>query len=366
MTLQTATLMGDVHILLTAPTPTPAGGHKVVYEYANALAAEGVRVTIWHSNIFFSETAGRKRLLRVAKSHARRLLRPTGRASVTWFPLDERVTVRTTGGFPNPSLRPQDVVIATAIETTPHAARLASVARARSAALIQGYETWGGATADFISAAWRAVDTRIAIAPWLVEKCTAAGLSATLLPNVINAASFPPGPPLAQRKLQVMSLLSSIPVKRADVAMGALAAIARRRPGVSVIGFGQDARPRVAADCIQYFQNPEPSLLSNLYQTSMVYLCGSDSEGWHLPPAEATLSGAAVVSTDIQGVRVSMEQDALYAPPGDIDGLAAAALAIMDDLPAAQSRISNAQSRLLARTYSSNARELMHAVGLVD
>jgi glycosyltransferase involved in cell wall biosynthesis len=351
---------GAIHFLLLGVSPAPIGGYKVVYEYANVLASRGLSVTIWHSAAYLAEGKGRGRWLALAKAWAYRVINRVqpGPATVSWFPLSDQVQSSITTGLPEPRLKPGDVVIATAIETTPHAARIARDAGARSVALIQHFEEWA-ASPEYITQAWAQVDARVVIAPWLADKCAAVGLDSVLIPNSIDTARFPLGPSLDERPQRVLSLLSPHSYKRPDVVIGALAEVGRRRPDVELVTFGQSRRLKELPGDIAYVRTPSHEQLCELYQSSRVYLCGSDAEGWHLPPAEATLSGAAVVSTDIGGVRVSMADDAIYARPGDVQGLAAAVLLALDEPAAATQRINRCRERLLARTYQSNTDELL-------
>lgn len=356
-----------VHILLLAPSKTPIGGYKVAYEYANALVQLGIPVTVWHSESFSGIEGNRRHFRRAAKSLLAWWLRGQRtewlRNGVTWFDLDPHVTVRSTGWFPRIRLSSGDAVIATAVQTMTFAGRLARRRHARSAALIQHYETWA-ASPEAIAEAWSAVDERIVIAPWLAEKCAEFGLDSHLLPNALVADSFPVGPPVVERPMKVLSLLSPHGYKRPDVVIGALERILAKRPDTDVWAFGpvQD-RPEMDPR-IHYVPDPSPQALREMYQTSRVYLCGSDEEGWHLPPAEATLSGAAVVSTDIGGVRASMAEDALYSPRGDSEALAAHALEVLDTPDAAQRRIDRARARLLETTYLKNASTLKSILGV--
>jgi glycosyltransferase involved in cell wall biosynthesis len=338
----------------------PVGGYKVVYEYANQLSERGVNVEVWHSRAFFAETRhGWKRWLALGKSWARALARRVLRNSptVSWFSLDSRVGSFETAGLPTPRIASGDVVVATAIETTEYGASLARRAGARSVALIQHFEEWAASEA-FIKEAWGAVDARVVIAPWLAEKCAEAGLDSVLIPNALEHSRFPEGPPLSARIPQVMSLLAPHSYKRPDVVIAVMEEVNRRRPDARLVAFGQGPRLSALPDFVQYHQNPSHEVLTSLYQATRVYLCGSDAEGWHLPPAEASLCGATVVSTDIGGVRVSMEDDALYAPPGDIEALTGAVLLALDD-PGAQDRVERCRRRLLARSYSRNTDELL-------
>ena len=356
-----------VHIVLLAMARAPIGGYKVAYEYANALVELGVPVTVWHSESLQAFTGGRRRLWPAVRSvlawWLRGQRRDWRRQGVTWFALDERVQLRATGWFPRIRLAEGDALLATAVQTIPFVARVAARHGNRSAALIQHYETWADSPEE-IAAAWAAVDERIVIAPWLADKCADVGLSSHLLPNALVADAYPLGPPIGERPLRVLSLLSPHGYKRPDVVIGALTEVLRQRPETEVYTFGPTPERPDMASSIHYVADPSPERLRELYQSSRVYFCGSDEEGWHLPPAEATLSGAAVVSTDIGGVRASMEGDALYAPRGDVDALAAQVLSALDDESASQARTDRARARLLATTYAGNATRLRGILGV--
>ena len=356
-----------VHIVLLAVARSPIGGYKVAYEYANALVDLGVPVTVWHSESLQAFTGGRRRLWPAVRSvlawWLRGQRRDWRRHGVTWFTLDERVQLRATGWFPRIRLADGDALLATAVQTMPFVADVAARHGRRSAALIQHYETWAD-TPEQIAAAWAAVDERVVIAPWLAEKCDEAGLSSHLLPNALVADEYPLGPPIGERPSRVLSLLSPHGYKRPDVVIGALTEVLRQRPDTEVYTFGPAPERPDMTSAIHYVADPSPERLRELYQSSRVYMCGSDEEGWHLPPAEATLSGAAVVSTDIGGVRASMEGDALYAPRGDVDALAAQVISALDDESASQVRTDRARARLLATTYAGNATRLRGILGV--
>ena len=358
---------GAVHVVLPASSPRPIGGYKVAYEYANALAAEGLSVTVWHSESMRAHHHGRRRLWPAIRSCLAWWLRGQRRAwregGVTWFTFDRRVRVKATGWFPRLRLRAGDAVLATAVETTPFVARVGRARGARTAVLIQHYETWAEDPA-WIAAGWSAVDERIVIAPWLAEEVAAVGLDSHLLPNALVVDEFPAGPALSDRPKRVLSLLSPHTYKRPDVVAAVLEEVVRRLPDIEACTFGQEASPPVHLTSVGYTSDPSPEGLRALYQSSRVYFCGSDEEGWHLPPAEATLSGAAVVSTDIGGVRASMADDACYAPRGDVARLAAEIIRAIDEVPASQERVDRARRRIAATTYADNARRLRGILGV--
>ena len=102
-------------------------------------------------------------------------------------------------------------------------------------------------------------------------------------------------------------------------------------PGLRSVAFGTCARPEGLPRGVDYLRSPPKEVLAQLYRSSKVYLCTSDTEGWHLPPAEAMSSAAAVVSTDIGGVMAYARGVSLTAPAGDAPGLAARVQELLDD-----------------------------------
>ncbi len=356
-----ATKTGRVHIVLLGVSPTPIGGYKVAYEYANALVRAGIPVTVWHSHALVGFRGSGFSLRAALRPAIGWWLRGAGRAwrtgGVPWFEFDPRVEVRACAWLPPIRVGRDDAILATAVQTTPFVGRLGRRSGARTAALIQHFETWADEPANILRA-WATVDERIVIAPWLEDLCRDAGLTAILLPNAIDERAFPLGTPIADRPARVASLLSPHGYKRADVVMAALTAILDAQQDAEATAFGQSPRPDSLDARISYIQDPSHDELVALYQSTRVYMCGSDAEGWHLPPAEATLCGATVVSTDIGGVRASMQDDALYSPPGDAAALAARVLHALSD-PAAQGRVDHARARLAATTYAHNADVLL-------
>ncbi|SKX55599.1 glycosyltransferase, MSMEG_0565 family [Mycobacteroides abscessus subsp. abscessus] len=345
----------EVHFLLPGAVTSPVGGYKIVYEYANEMAKRGIPTHVWHSAMYRSETSAHP---------AREVLKSVVRASfrkqnnVDWHHFDSPVVKHLVAGYPRISSPPGAIFVGTAVLTFRHASRLAKQNDSVSVGFIQHYEDWS-ASPDYIESAWASPDRLVAIAPWLSKKCNEIGLETQLIPNAVDPQKFPLGPRLERRQKSVLSLLSEHQFKRPDLVVDTLNRIHNADESVTCRLFGQKPRPRELPNYIQYYENPTPAELCELYQAAQVYFCASDSEGWHLPPAEATLCGASVVSTCIDGVIASMADDAIYVPPGDSHQLALNVLSALSDVGAAQERTDRARSRLCGRTISSNTTEFL-------
>jgi glycosyltransferase involved in cell wall biosynthesis len=343
-----------VVFVLPGLSGTAAGGYKVVYAYANHLVSRQHDVTVIHAlNVRGGST--RKRSVRARAVRGLRQIRKIGklvdyhvrgrRDRPTWFPLDDRVKVLNVAYLTARGVPPADVVVATAVNT----ARVAATACARQGStgvyFVQSYEDWM-ADRDYVEATWRLPLTKVVIADWLEDRGRELGVETVLVPNGIDGGEFPPGPGVADRPCDVVALASDIPVKRLDVLISVVERVQAARPGVRVAAFGTSTRPASLPACVEYVQSPQREALAALYRSAKVYLCTSDAEGWHLPPAEAMSSGAAVVSTDIGGVMAYARGVSSTAPPGDAPGLAQRVVELLDDLDRCQELATAGRERI--------------------
>jgi glycosyltransferase involved in cell wall biosynthesis len=167
------------------------------------------------------------------------------------------------------------------------------------------------------------------------------------VPNAIDATVFDLGPPVEDRPEVVLAMISEDRFKRLDVMVEAIRTINRLRPEAAVVGFGVGPRPGTLPSTVEYHQSPRRDELAALYRTARVYMCSSDAEGWHLPPAEALVAGAALVSTDIGGVRAYAEDAALFSPVGDGVSLGKNAVLMLTETALAQRLSDVGRTRLL-------------------
>jgi glycosyltransferase involved in cell wall biosynthesis len=129
------------------------------------------------------------------------------------------------------------------------------------------------------------------------------------------------------------------PVKRHDVLVQALALIAPRRPGVSLLLAGdgpEKARVEGLAAAIPgrpVVTRGATGWATNLFSSCDLYVTASVKEGLPMAPLEAMASGLAVIATDVPGHREVVENGAtgLLVPPDDAPALAAAIESLLDD-----------------------------------
>lgn len=338
--------MAIISVVLPGFPAHAGGGYKVVYQYANFLAQAGHEVHIVQmrpDHLRDLKPPGGRNVIRAVVYWFGRRARPR------WFKLDRRIAVTNFSHQDVAFIPKSDIVIATAMETADVVARASQLGEQPGVYFIQHYELWSD-DPTYVDSTWKLPLHKVVIAPWLVAKAHELGETAVLVPNAIDAAAFPPGAPIAQRPLQVLALVSDLAWKRTDLVADVFSRLGEECPGVKLKTFGVVPKPASLPDFVEHVQSPSPEMLKELYQDSRVYLCASDREGWHLPPAEAMSSGAAVASTDIDGVRAYAQDTALFSPVGDPQALAANVMRLLSDVELCQQLASAGNQRMVENT----------------
>jgi glycosyltransferase involved in cell wall biosynthesis len=313
--------------------PHPIGGYRIVFGYANFLAAKGHTVTI----VFPRELGERQSSEGAVELVKRKLwaskVRLRHRPLVNWQWIDPRVKLLLLPRLNSKSLPAGDAIIATAWQTADPVMGLPAL-HGEKYYLIQHYETWAGPKLQ-VDATWRLPMRLVVIAEWLYELGVALGArSLRHIPNAIDHSRFQVLKPPVARSPHVISLYHNAAFKGVPDALDVLARFHLRHPEIPVTMFGTPGRGTDIPRWIQYHQSPSQDLLvRGIYNEGTVYLSASLAEGWALPPAEAMACGCAFVGTDIGGFRDYAKDGitALLTPPHDRDALLTNLYRIIDD-----------------------------------
>jgi L-malate glycosyltransferase len=278
----------------------PAGGFKVVYEYANCLHDRGHQVTLIHPR----QTEPANSTIEKAKSHLWPLrMHWRDRTLVPWFNLRPGVCVELVTDLREKNIPNADAVVATGYNTAFWVNRYAAE-KGRKFYLIQHYETWDGAEAE-VNQTWMLPLHKIVIAKWLwqIAKNFGEAERTTYIPNGLDFTQFHVTTPLAKRPLRVGMLAHPFEWKGTLDGIAALTKVKKRLPELQAVFFGTHPRPAQAPDWIGYQQRPNSVELLELYNSCTVFLHPSWTEGWPLPPAEAMACGCALVAAANLGVQ---------------------------------------------------------------
>jgi glycosyltransferase involved in cell wall biosynthesis len=225
--------------------------------------------------------------------------------------------------------RNADVVVATAWMTAEFLGH-----DPRGLYFIQGYEVWDGPK-DRVDATWRLPLRKLVIAQWLKDKAEELGAGpVTVVPNAIDSDIFNlDAPPEERSPDEIAMLWHYAPYKGSKDGLEALRMVRESRPNLHVTLFSGMAEPSGMPDWVTFVHNANQSQLRLIYNRAALFVSPSHTEGWGLPAAEAMACGAAVVSTDNEGVRdyAINGVTALVTPIRNPEALAGAILELLND-----------------------------------
>jgi len=153
---------------------------------------------------------------------------------------------------------------------------------------------------------------------------------------------------LPKFKTEATGLIGTDGIKALEIAHRAV-------PDLTATFFGVPPRPSNLPRWIGYVRNPPQAKLRELYNEGTVFMSPSWVEGWPLPPAEAMISGAALVCTNIGGhiEYAEHERNALLAPVRCPESLADALVRMLKEHGLRQSLAENARIDIGRFTWSS-------------
>lgn len=184
-----------ISFLFPHPVDGPTGGYKVVYEYANRLAADGHKVYIVYSGSIF----WKKKPLYFKLTNCFRYIQHQikGYSGKKWFNLDSRVKETLSLSLNQRHTPKSDIYICTSPYTAMY---LKDYNTEQKYYLIQGYENWGNVDDRKLRETYHYPLRKIVISHWLQhiieqeehEQCT-------LIPNGFDFTFFKLTTPIAKK-----------------------------------------------------------------------------------------------------------------------------------------------------------------------
>lgn len=309
---------------------TPAGGFRTVYQYANHLSKRGHIVTVVHPARYVIDPTGMDHLKNAVRYVQKRM---AGDYSPNnWIKMEPTVRITCVPSLSERYVPDGDIVFATSWQTAEWVSHY-SKAKGCGFYYIQHLETWHGA-AERVYATWKTHLHKVVPSKWLKEVAEELGQTAFYIPYGLDMDTFRVTTPSRERNPnQLMMLYHEMEWKGCKEGLEALHLVREKVPDVSAILFGVPSRPKTLPDWIEYYQEPSPELLRELYNRTAIFVAPSRTEGWGLTGCEALLCGAALAATDIDGHRefAFNGKTALTCPPQSPKALAENVLRLIQD-----------------------------------
>ena len=197
-----------------------------------------------------------------------------------------------------------DVVVATWWETAEWVNAL-SPAKGCKVYFIQHHEVFSYLPVERSRATYRLPMHKIVISRWLKDLM---GLqyedpSADLILNSVDTAQFF-APPRSKQSVPTVGFLYSLSgFKSIDVVLKSIEIIRSRLGKIRIVAFGSElvSPNRPLPPGTEFHYRPPQDRIRDIYGSCDVWICGSSSEGFHLPPLEAMACRCPVVSTKVGG-----------------------------------------------------------------
>ena len=296
----------------------PAGGYKVILEYANRFVADGfsVNIVMGAATISWKTTLGA-----FLKYPYHKYIRKDYNPGL-WFALNNSVNVQYKFTLFERNIPASDVVIATNVESSYYLEKYRK--NIKKYYFIQGFENWSVSDKKVYDS--YSFDMRkIVISQWLQVLLKHHNANSTYIPNGFDFSYFSLKNNIKERdKYSILLMWHESEGKRCIDSIRALKIVKRKYPMLNIKMFGKPACPRNLPINFQYYRLPDKELHNKLYNEAAIYIAASSIEGWGLTIGEAMICGCAVACTNNPGFSILAhhEKTALLSEIYDYQGLA--------------------------------------------
>lgn len=306
-----------IFILLPRPRSQVAGGYKVVYQYANLLSEYGYNVTIGYDCL----EVGNK--YRIQNKYLKKIIGIYLLKKFKWFDLKNvyQLIISSIGDIKKTNF---DIYIATAVNTIDHLIEGVEDT-SKVTYFIQGLETWMKEYDPFKTFSYPV--NKIVISNWLSQLVSRYSKENQiyLCQNGIDHEIFNVSNPIELREnVSVCFLFHKDLTKGPDILEGTIKGLKYKYKNLKIYSFGAFEKPEFLNENDIYIQNASPSQVSELYNSSSVFLSTSREEGFGLTGLEAMACGCALVTTKTNGaMEYANVSNSILCNNGKIDELIA-------------------------------------------
>lgn len=320
----------SIFFLLPGSGKKPAGGYKVVYEYANRLVQDGYDVSIaYASSMFFCQASLCEKLKTILRYFYYKLF---GVSCHRWFSLNEKIREIVVLSLNQRHIGSADFYVATSVETAEYLSHYKEDNK-KKLYLIQDYENWNHSD-NFVLNTYSYGFKNIVISKWLKRILDSHGWGSTFIPNGFDFEYFKLKNAIDERNPYSISMLYHKDRRKGcEYGIRALELLKSKYPQLEVSLFGVPAKPDKLPKWIVYYQMPNRENHNNIYNKSAIFIAPSLSEGWGLTVGEAMICGACIVCSDADGFKemIENEKNGLICDKGSVESIVEAVDRLLND-----------------------------------
>lgn len=299
-----------IAIVLPVPQWKIIGGYKVVYEYTNYIVSQGHDVTIFYNAHEGENNKGIPSLIAYLLRYF------VGKFGPHWFCLNHQIHKSVCYTYKGQAFKGFDIIVATAAETAKY---VNDSSVKKKFYFVQDYENWNGRTDKMVNQTFRMNFNIITISKWLQRKIKeTSGKVATYIPNGINKDIFFERNNFEKRGKHTLSFLFHDDLRKGcDIAVKIVYRLKKKYSDFEAYVFGYPPRPKEWPNWIHYERKATSQQVSQVMNSTRVFLCTSRQEGFGLTGLESLFCGCVLVTTDCLGIHEYATNDNAYICPID-------------------------------------------------
>lgn len=318
--------MKKIGFVLPGPKYRPTGGYKIIFDYANYLAANGYEIVILYDCRYFLNR------FHIKPKFVKSIIAKSFLKKTHWIKLEPNITSHIIFSEKAIDTLGLDLVFASAVRTT-ELVRLVGH-NVRKGYLIQGFENWD-IEDKVVYDSYNLDFYNITVAKWLYNlvKQNASSNKLFCCPNGIDLQKFRIINDIKERfHHSIAFLYHTQKVKGLEFLIPNISKWKSYYPNLIVNAFGSFKRPKELPDFVNYTAFANEDDLLRIYNSSAIFICSSLEEGFGLTGAESMACGCALITTDTNGCReYADESNSIIIPAGDTDAIFEAVLLLLND-----------------------------------
>lgn len=318
----------NIAFVLYGNSALPRGGSKIIYDYANYLASNNHRVTLYFYGKCFLRS---RKIPSVLKKLACRFFYNRW---PDWYKFNEGVIKRTIFDYEKEIRKDEEVIIATDVRTAKPVSEL-SINCKKKMYFIQGFENWVLSDEEVFETYGLGL-CNITVSNWLKNLVDMhSKIPSYCVPNGVNCDIFKKEKKIEDRdKFSIAFHYNSSKIKAGDDALEIVKKLHDKFSDLKIYVVSIEEKTNKIPDYINYVYKASQEEVARINNCCRVFLSTSVEEGFGLPGLEAMACGCVLVSTRNTGVlEYALDgENALLSDVHDIDGLVECIRKVFDDL----------------------------------
>lgn len=293
---------------------TPSGGVKVIFEYANYMAAQNNEVVLYYKTESFMQ-----RYRFVPKFVKNVIAMFYMKFLINWFPLHKNIKNKLC--YSQKTIRCSDIIIATEIRTVEWVYGLPKE-NGKKVYLIQDFEDWHYPS-SYVYKTYGYDMLKIVVSNWLKQIVDEySNEPSFLVSNGIDSNVFF-DKRVKRDSHSIVFHYREAPYKGCCYAIKAIEKLKRKYDDLTVNVISSTNKIPKFPDYYNVYISISPEEVADINNQSEVFICSSIKEGFGLPGLEAMACGCVLVSSKYEGVMEYAvdNYNALLVEPKDVDGL---------------------------------------------